>query len=112
MKRIIAVPTQRKCLCAHFGHCEEFALYETDNGEIRTEKFIEPPPHEPGVYPAWLASMGVTHVIAGGMGQRAVSLFRNSGIEPLVGAPARPPRELVIDFLQNRLETGMNACDH
>lgn len=32
-------------------------------------------PHEPGFLPVWLALQGVTHIIAGGMGQRAISLF-------------------------------------
>ena len=34
-----------------------------------------PPEHRPGVYPRWVAALGVTDVIAGGIGQRAIDLF-------------------------------------
>ncbi|MCK7542001.1 MAG: hypothetical protein MZV63_69485 [Marinilabiliales bacterium] len=36
-----------------------------------------PRPHEPGLLPGWLAEKGVTDVIAGGMGQRAIGLFNS-----------------------------------
>ena len=55
MKEIIAIPTSKNYLCQHFGHCETFALFEIENKKITGEKFVNPPPHEPGVLPAWLA---------------------------------------------------------
>ncbi len=112
MNQKIAIPTVNKILCAHFGHCEAFALYDVSEGSVIQENFVVPPPHEPGLLPGWLAAMGVTHVIAGGMGQRAVSLFNSQGIETLVGAEARPARELVESFLRDQLVSGQNACDH
>ena len=36
---------------------------------------LVPPPHEPGVLPGWLHHLGADVIIAGGMGQRAISLF-------------------------------------
>ena len=74
--------------------------------------FIIPPPHEPGVLPSWLASRGVTHVISGGMGQRAVSLFNQQNITVFTGAEEKPPVTLVEEFLSKKLATGVNACDH
>lgn len=112
MKYTIAIPTSNKCLCSHFGHCDEFAIYETEDNKIIAESFHNPPPHEPGVYPSWLASMGVDHVIAGGIGQRAISLFNQNNISVTVGAGSDSPRVLVEKFLKNELKSGLNACDH
>lgn len=112
MNCIIAIPTSNKYLCPHFGHCEEFAFFEIENNKIINESFLKPPPHEPGVLPAWLASQGVNHVIAGGMGQRAISLFNQNNIAVVTGAESKEARILVEEFLNNELKAGVNACDH
>ena len=112
MKQIIAIPTNNSSLCQHFGHCEKFALFETENNCITKEEYLNPPPHEPGVLPVWLASQGATHIIAGGMGQRAIALFKQQNIRVITGAMEKPARDLVEDFLGRNLITGNNACDH
>ena len=70
-----AIPTHNRELTAHFGHCENFAILTTENGEIIDEEFIDPPVHQPGVYPKFLADNGVNVIIAGGMGQKAQDLL-------------------------------------
>lgn len=112
MTQIIAIPVSNNCLCQHFGHCQQFAIYKIEDKNIMEENYLTPPPHEPGVLPAWLASKGVTHVITGGMGQRAISLFQQQNISVYTGAPEKSARSLIEDFLNNTLITGVNACDH
>ncbi len=51
-------------------------------------------------------------IIAGGMGQRAQQLFINNGIEVVVGAPAEEPETLVQAWIEKKLVTGVNLCDH
>ena len=51
MKKLFAVPTENGALCAHFGHCEKFAIIETEDQKIIGENYLAPPAHEPGV--AW-----------------------------------------------------------
>lgn len=110
----IAIPLAEGRLCMHFGHCETFALVDVDPAEkkIISTSNVEAPPHEPGLLPRWLAEKNVTCVIAGGMGQRAVGLFQERGITVITGAPPEPPEKVVTAFLENRLATGPNACDH
>lgn len=112
MKRLFAIPLEYGRLCQHFGHCQQFALIEVENDLIINETLVTPPPHEPGLLPAWLAERGVTDVIAGGMGQRAINLFIAQNIRINVGAQQKSPKELVTDWLQHSLVTGTNACDH
>ncbi len=112
MKKVIAIPVSSNCLCQHFGHCEQFAFFHTDGQEITTETYLTPPPHEPGILPGWLASQGVTHVIAGGMGHRAISLLNQQNIQVHTGAEEKQARILAEAFIKNNLKTGINTCSH
>jgi predicted Fe-Mo cluster-binding NifX family protein len=109
---LFAVPTAEGKLCSHFGHCDQFALIETEEGKIKTKTMHTPPPHEPGVLPKWLHEMGAHIIIAGGMGSRAQQLFVENGIKVITGAPADTPESLVRQYLTDSLVTGGNVCDH
>jgi predicted Fe-Mo cluster-binding NifX family protein len=110
----IAVPLADGRLALHFGHCEQFALMDVDQERqtITRIEVVTAPDHQPGLLPPWLADRGVTLVIAGGMGRRALALFTDSGIEVAVGAPVEAPEDLATSFLQGRLVVGENVCDH
>jgi ATP-binding protein involved in chromosome partitioning len=110
----IAVPVSRGVLSAHFGHCELFALFDvdTDGKTIRDRQDLAPPNHEPGTLPRWLHEQGATIIIAGGMGSRAQSLFAQNDIQVVLGAEGSAPDAIVRSFLDGRLETGQNICDH
>ena len=112
MKKIFAVPTENKKACAHFGHCETFAIVAVENGEIVQEYYIEPPEHQPGTYPRFLVGLGVQTVIAGGMGVKAQTLFTENNISVVMGAGVEDPSKLVLDYEAGNLESGSNACDH
>jgi ATP-binding protein involved in chromosome partitioning len=109
---MFAVPTAEGKLCSHFGHCDQFALIETEEGKIKAKTMHTPPPHEPGVLPKWLHEMGAQIIIAGGMGSRAQQLFVENGIKVVTGAPADTPESLVSQYLSDNLVTGANVCDH
>ncbi len=112
MKKCIAIPLENGKLCPHFGHCEQFAIIETENEKIIKESFLTPPVHQPGLYPSWIAQFGVTDIIVGGMGQRAIDLFNQQKISVFVGAPMKESHDLVADFLKGQLDVGANYCDH
>ena len=107
-----AIPIAEGKLTAHFGHCQEFALIDVEQNEIKKKEMLTPPPHEPGVLPRWLNEMGADVIIAGGMGQRAIGLFQENNIKVITGAPAQEPESLVTSYLAGNLVTGGNVCDH
>jgi predicted Fe-Mo cluster-binding NifX family protein len=107
-----AIPLAERKLTAHFGHCQEFALVEVEDNQIKSKETLVPPPHEPGVLPKWLHDQGANVIIAGGMGARALDLFAQNDIKVIVGASALAPEELVKQYLDNTLQTGGNVCDH
>ncbi len=107
-----AVPTNDRTLCAHFGHCAEFAIFDVEGDKIVSESYITPPPHEPGLLPGWLHERGVNMIVAGGMGQRAQQLFAEKDVKVTTGAMGGCPREVVEGYLSGTLVTGANTCDH
>ena len=109
---VFAIPTAQGMLCQHFGHCELFELVTVKDNKIVNTTSVEPPPHEPGLLPRWLAEQGVKMVIAGGMGQRAQDFFNQYGVQVVVGAPVLKPEEVVTQYLEQTLQTGQNVCDH
>ncbi|MBN2236526.1 MAG: ATPase [Bacteroidales bacterium] len=111
-KKIIAVPVENGIMTGHFGHAPQFALVTMEGENILSEELLTPPPHEPGVLPAWLHQLGATDIVSGGMGQRAIQLFLNNGINVFVGVMQKPARDLALDLVKNRLEKGANYCDH
>ncbi|MDA3862633.1 MAG: NifB/NifX family molybdenum-iron cluster-binding protein [Deltaproteobacteria bacterium] len=112
MNKIFSIPTVNNKLSPHFGHCEAFAIVKVENDKIQNTKFLTPPAHQPGVYPAFLKENNVDIILAGGMGSRAISLFNSHGIKVEIGVDSEDPVTLVENYLKGNLKTGENACDH
>lgn len=98
----IVVPTAGGKLCAHFGKCEVFTVFDVDGKEITGKQTLTPPTHKPGLLPRFLSEQGTDLIIAGRMGERAQKFFEDFGIEVVVDAPAGEPEELVKQYLNER----------
>ena len=109
-----AVPVTGGLASPHFGHCEQFALFDVDEQQkvITKKELVNSPGHQPGLLPEWLAEQGVSLVIAGGMGSRAQILFQQNGIGVVLGLLESDPDKAVLSYLEGRLATGDNICDH
>lgn len=108
----IAVAAEGGFISPHFGRCAEYALFTVNAEKEIVEKIVIPNPgHEPGFLPGYLAKLGVTHMIAGGMGPRAQNLFAQEGIVTLMGATGRVD-EVVRDFLNGAHIEGESLCEH
>jgi predicted Fe-Mo cluster-binding NifX family protein len=112
MNQKIAIPVTDGRLSSHFGHCQHFVLADIEDGKVVQVKEEVPPPHAPGVIPQWLGQMGVTDVLTGGVGQKAIDIFRQFNIRPVIGVASKTPDELIEDFLNQQIEIGDNQCSH
>lgn len=95
----------------HFGHCKKFAVYTVKENEIISKEYLDAPKHEPGVLPKFLGEQGATTIITGGMGQMAINLFKNQGIEVILGAVGKIENNLN-EFLEGELYSKGSACTH
>ncbi|PIE89855.1 MAG: ATPase [Acidobacteria bacterium] len=111
---IIAIPVANDKLCMHFGHCDVFKFYEVDkeNKTIVKSTNMEPPPHEPGVLPKWIAEQGASLVLAGGIGHRAKQLLAAGGVDVISGVTEPVPDKAIRDYMDGNLAAGTNACNH
>jgi ATP-binding protein involved in chromosome partitioning len=100
-----AIPMEAGLLADKFGHAADFALLKVKEGTVGPKVLIATPPHEPGGIPEWLDELGVTHVIAGSLGEKAQKLLARKGIEVIAGAPVEGPEALVEKYLQKTLTT-------
>ncbi|MBX3007323.1 MAG: NifB/NifX family molybdenum-iron cluster-binding protein [Melioribacteraceae bacterium] len=99
----------------HFGRCSKFYVCELDeqNQIHKTETFFNPLVGEHSgacQLPGYVKQFNVNTIIAGGMGQKAVSNFLSFGID-IITAPGLLFEEAITSFLQGKLN-GYEACKH
>jgi predicted Fe-Mo cluster-binding NifX family protein len=107
----IAIAADGSGVSSHFGHCERYVIYHIRGQEIVHNEHIVSPGHEPGKLPRMLASCGITHVLAGGMGMKAVRLFEEQGIGVILGIQGSVD-EVALSFAEDRIVPGKSLCDH
>lgn len=105
----IAVASDKKNVSGHFGHCESFEVFETDDTIIKSEKTVPNPGHKPGFLPNFLNDLGVNVIISGGMGGAAVAIFNEHNIEVVIGqkGSSRLAAEM---YLKGELESTGSVC--
>lgn len=95
----------------HFGRCPYFTVVDVDNGCIESFQVVENPffsSHAPGQVPSFIRELGADVMIAGGMGRRAIAMFRDFGIDCATGASGTV-RTVVDGFLSGGL-TDASPC--
>ena len=112
MEQKIAIPVTGGELSSHFGHTEQYVIFTVKDNQIVDEIIAIPPEHQYGSHPRFLKELACDVVITGGMGLKAQELLSSYGIKKLIGVPNLPVKELILNYLQNTLETGNNCCDH
>ncbi|NOX86062.1 MAG: ATPase [Chlorobi bacterium] len=110
--KIFAIPVENGILNNHFGHTRQFALVAVEGSQIISDTVIDAPAHQPGLLPRWLADVGTTDVIVGGIGQQAVAIFEAQNIKVHIGARQKNAIELVNDYINEKLIVDENKCDH
>jgi predicted Fe-Mo cluster-binding NifX family protein len=84
----IAVPSRDGLVDEHFGHCKEFLILRVEGKTLVPEATIASPEScgcKSGVA-SDLAAAGVTHVVAGNMGEGAVRVLASHGMTVVRGA--------------------------
>jgi len=84
----IAVPSRNGLVDDHFGHCKEFLVFKVEGKRLVPEPTLPSPEGcgcKSGVA-ADLARVGVSHLVAGNMGEGAVRVLAAHGISVIRGA--------------------------
>jgi predicted Fe-Mo cluster-binding NifX family protein len=105
----IAVASEKGMVAEHFGHCEEFMIFDTEDKQIGKSEAVASPGHKPGFLPNFLADQGVNVIISGGMGGGAINIFNDRNVEVVVGAKGNA-RAAVEAYLQGTLKSSGSVC--
>lgn len=105
----IAAACEGGNITEHFGHCENFMIFDVCNDKITEAKSVPNPGHKPGFLPNFLNGLGVKVVISGGMGGGAVDIFNGLNIEVITGASgnAKTAAEM---YLSGALKSAGSVC--
>lgn len=107
----IAVTYENGEIFQHFGHTEQFKVYEVGDGEVKSTEIIDSNGSGHGALANLLAEGGIDVLICGGIGGGAQAALMEQGIELCAGASGDAD-EAVCAFLRGELvNTGAN-CDH
>jgi len=110
--RRVAIPTANSVLSAHFGGAEFFTIYELEGNDVLKEELLPAPPHEPGSLPKFLVGEGVTDIIVGGIGGKAIDIFTSNNISVHAGANPIAPKNIIQEFANGTIQLNSNSCNH
>ncbi len=97
---------------AHFGHSEEFKIYDVENGAIMRSEVVGTNGQGHGALAGFLREANVDKLICGGIGGGAVAALKEAGVEIYAGANGSA-NEAVDALLAGKLEQLDTAnCDH
>ena len=95
----------------HFGHTEEFKVYEVEDGRVVSSEVIGSNGSGHGALAGLLAGKGIDVLICGGIGGGAQAALEQQGIELCAGASGSA-EEAVEAYLRGELVNSGANCDH
>lgn len=108
----IALPSNRDQIDEHFGHCEYFTVFTIGDQKtiLSEEKIVSPAGCGCKSNIAFtLAQMGVKMMLAGNMGQGAVNVLNNQGINVLRGCSGNV-KDVTESWLAGKLNDSGISC--
>ena len=99
----IAVTYENEQIFQHFGHCEAFKLYETEDGRVVSSQVVGTGGSGHEALAVFLKNLGVEALICGGIGGGARVALAQAGIDLFPGASGNAD-EAVDAFLKGSLD--------
>ena len=108
----IAVSYENGQVFQHFGHTEQFKLYEVEGKQVLSSQVISAQGSGHGALAGFLSAARVDTLICGGIGGGAQQALAGAGIRLFGGVSGRAD-DAVRDYLEGKLNYNPNVrCDH
>lgn len=105
----VCIPSTERKVARNFGKAAEFLVMEVKDGRVTSAEVVPNPGREKVKVPLFVAGLGVTHVIAGGIGNPAIGALKGEGIEVISGAEGQV--ETVLGrYFNGMLESKKLSC--
>lgn len=95
----------------HFGHTEQFKIYEVENNEVKASEIIDTNGSGHEALAGFLADRDVSVLICGGCGSGAADALTDAGIEVMSGAEGDADVAVATYLRGGMTSAGVN-CDH
>jgi predicted Fe-Mo cluster-binding NifX family protein len=101
----IAIPMNAGAFCEHFGAARQFHFYEGGQQARLLDALgrFDAPGHQPGSLPQWLEAQKVDLLVVSAIGERALIMLADAGIEVFLADGPRAPDQLAHAALAGRL---------
>lgn len=108
----IAVTYENGAVFQHFGHTEEFKVYDVQDSKVISSEVISSNGSGHGALASLLGSMDIDVLICGGIGGGAVRALEENGIQLVSGASG--DADMAVEaFLNGDLtDSGVTCCHH
>lgn len=108
----IGVTYNNGVIFPHFGHTEQFKLYDVENGEIKQTQIVDTNGQGHGALSSFLTQAGVEVLICGGIGGGAQTALAEAGIQ-LLGGVSGNADDAVSAYINGQLNYNQNVqCSH
>lgn len=108
----IAVTYENGEIFQHFGHTEQFKIYEVEDGKVVSSEVVDTNGSGHGALAGLLANLKAEVLICGGIGGGAKTALANAGIK-LYGGVSGSADEAVASFIAGALDFDPNVhCTH
>ena len=108
----IAVTYENGSIFQHFGHTEQFKLYDVEDGKIVGEKIVDTNGQGHGALSGFLTEAGVDALICGGIGGGAQMALAEAGIQ-LFGGVSGSADDAIKAYIAGNLEFNPDVhCNH
>ena len=108
----IAVTYENGQIFQHFGHTEQFKIYDIQDGTIKNTQIVETNGSGHGALAGLLSTLGIEVLICGGIGAGAQMALAQAGIK-LYGGVSGDADEAVEALLKgNRMYNPDVKCNH
>lgn len=105
----IGVASEGEIVAGHFGHCQNFNIYEIKDNKVVGVESVENPGHKPGFLPNYLNDLGIKVIMSGGMGRGAIDIFNEKSIAVVTGASGNA-LDCVEKYISGELKSTGSVC--
>jgi len=108
----IAIPYEDGAVFQHFGHSQQFKVYDTEDGKISGEQVVDATGGGHGALAGFLSGLQVDTLICGGIGTGAQAALAQAGIKLYNGVTGQAD-DAAAALLAGSLQYDPDAhCDH
>ncbi|HBS85779.1 MAG: dinitrogenase iron-molybdenum cofactor biosynthesis protein [Bacteroidetes bacterium GWF2_38_335] len=107
----IAVPTRNHVVDDHFGHCEYYMIYSIEDNKVIKSELLQAPQGCgcKSNIGAVLQQLGVKVMLAGNMGEGALQMLSQQGMDVYRGCSGNV-EALVDEFLEGQVKDSGKGC--